>query len=305
MGFRNQMGSKIQLGKKNGIKKVNKLYNINYGLKSFISIHFVVTTKCNLHCFFCCDPPNSKEYFSFKQTKIFIDKLSKFGLKKLCITGGEPLLNPYLFKIIKFAYKKGVKVSLSSNGFKLTEEKLKKFSRYIKEVRFSLHGIEQTHDQITMTEGSYKRVINSIKIAKKLFLPVTIISTINAKNFNEMEKIAEICINNKIDKWAVFSMMKKGRAVSIYEHNYVSFQKIKNKLCEIKQSAKIKKISMEFELVDWNSEGQCVLLYSNGDLFSSPYYKSENHMLFLGNILNDSLTQMWADYPFKEKYLFS
>lgn len=85
------------------------------------SMELAVTYLCNQHCFGCyCADLRDTTTMSLKQAKKIIDKYNPAAIN---MTGGCPLLNKNIYKIIKYASDKGIIVSLVTNGSLLTLEK--------------------------------------------------------------------------------------------------------------------------------------------------------------------------------------
>ncbi len=57
------------------------------------------------------------------------------------------------------------------------------------------------------------------------------------------------------------------------------------------------------KIIDWNIDGQCVLLYANGDVVARPSYKDAGNQRFIGNMLKNSIKSIWEEYPFKENHM--
>lgn len=97
-----------------------------------------LTTICNYNCSFCLFKKENKEQHKIAPTAWFlkfIDEMVYCGVRSLEFSGGgEPTLHPDFKEIIKYAYKKGLKLGLFTNGYKF-DEKLAKYFRYI---RFSM-----------------------------------------------------------------------------------------------------------------------------------------------------------------------
>lgn len=95
--------------------------------KAFLDVH--LTNRCNLNCCCCqrlsplCD---SETDYTFNEFKNDFDKILKFPdfneLEIISFSGGEPLVNPDFFKIIKYVRKfyKG-KIDVLSNGIKVLQ----------------------------------------------------------------------------------------------------------------------------------------------------------------------------------------
>lgn len=82
------------------------------------SLRISVTQKCNLNCFHCHkegEVPSSQE---MNRNEIFriVELASSFGIKKIKLTGGEPLLRNDLCQIINKISPLVEEISLTTNG---------------------------------------------------------------------------------------------------------------------------------------------------------------------------------------------
>ena len=103
--------------------------------REFEYLRISVTDRCNYRCSYCMPAEIfNKDYSYIKQSKILSYEeiiqistiLKKIGLKKIRITGGEPLLRKNIDKLIyKLKNEVGIKdVSMTTNGSLLTDKKL-------------------------------------------------------------------------------------------------------------------------------------------------------------------------------------
>lgn len=100
----------------------------------------IYTGRCVSRCPWCFNSELlNKKPLSYKKIKDAIDEHLEF-ITAVVFTGGEPLLNPFLIKAIKYAKSKGLKVKMNSNG--LTDEHNLKnvYIPYIDYLNLSLKG---------------------------------------------------------------------------------------------------------------------------------------------------------------------
>jgi len=82
---------------------------------------WAITTRCNCRCYFCKVWRKKVIEPSLKQALQTIDTLNSLGCYSLSITGGEPLLYPYIEQVVNHAHEKGFIVQVNTNGSLLTE----------------------------------------------------------------------------------------------------------------------------------------------------------------------------------------
>lgn len=112
------------------------------------SAYISVTNRCNMRCGFCTmlsSPEESTESdLTFDQiVSVVIPKLRNIGVKKVVISGGEPLIRKDIVDILKaFSDNFGRdRIVLQTNGLLLDDEKLKKIKKYIGTMEISIENI--------------------------------------------------------------------------------------------------------------------------------------------------------------------
>nr|MDO8045714.1 GTP 3',8-cyclase MoaA [Candidatus Baldrarchaeota archaeon] len=155
-------------------------------------IRISITQKCNLNCFYCHrEGENEKtaKEMTPNEIKKIVEIAAKLGIKRVKITGGEPLVRKDVTEIIeKISNIKGiVDVSLTTNGVLLAEyaEKLRKAG--LKRVNVSLDTLDpQKYQKITGHNYS-KRVIEGIIKAVETGLNPVKINMVVLKGINDTE----------------------------------------------------------------------------------------------------------------------
>lgn len=72
--------------------------------------------SCNYYCPWCFNPElREKEPLTFKQAKDAIDEHRDF-ITAVVLSGGEPLFNPNIDKILRYIQSNGLKVKINTNG---------------------------------------------------------------------------------------------------------------------------------------------------------------------------------------------
>ena len=90
-----------------------------------VMFHMSPCNPCNLTCSFCCFANRAmKEMLTVEQMKSAIDQFHALGVTGMEFTGGgEPTLHPDLDEVIEYAYKKGLKMGICTNGSMLRKIK--------------------------------------------------------------------------------------------------------------------------------------------------------------------------------------
>lgn len=165
------------------------------------SVELAVNYNCQLNCPKCFASKfynPKRKYLMPEQIKKIWEQCYKLGAIHINITGGEPLLRPDIVEVIKALKPKGTLISLVTNSLGLTPELAKKLrTAGLNTLQISLDSYkEDVHDEWRGYKGCYKKVMESVDIAKDAGLNVcftTLLThqTVKTEELPEMLKIAE------------------------------------------------------------------------------------------------------------------
>jgi radical SAM protein with 4Fe4S-binding SPASM domain len=153
-----------------------------------------VTYRCNLDCVQCyCNlSPNDQEARARELTLVeirdIIDQVADEGCLWLLLTGGEPLLRPDFLDIYSYAKKKGMLVTLFTNGTLLNAE----IADYLAEwpprkVEITLHAVTRdTFETATRAAGSFDRCMRGIKLLLERGIRLNLKTTVTTLNRHEL-----------------------------------------------------------------------------------------------------------------------
>lgn len=153
-----------------------------------------VTDKCNLKCFYC-RPDNSEfvphdEILRYEEIAKLVKVMTKYGLKKVRITGGEPLVRPQLEELVKMlkSIPQITDVSLTTNAVTLSKhaEKLRKAG--LDRLNISIDSLKPDLF-FQITKGRLEDVLEGIKVSKKLGYDPIKVNAVIVKGLNEDEAL--------------------------------------------------------------------------------------------------------------------
>lgn len=127
------------------------------------------TNYCNLQCICCASSRSTRKkgYLDFDLFKKIIDDASQIGVRDVDLfLHGEPLLHPYLDKMIQYIKSKHLRVEIATNAMALNREKMKAILHSGLDrndrLRFSILGhSKETHEKI-QSGVNHERVIKNV-----------------------------------------------------------------------------------------------------------------------------------------------
>ena len=148
-----------------------------------------VTKNCNFRCKYCM--PNTPDFI--KEDLIPLELMLEFlkialdhGIKKIRITGGEPLLRADLVPFIKgiYNYKNGVEVALTTNGSLLSKYARGLKDAGLKSINISLDSLSRDKIIQISQKDRFESVLEGIFEAKKCGFKIKL-NMVPLKNIND------------------------------------------------------------------------------------------------------------------------
>jgi radical SAM protein with 4Fe4S-binding SPASM domain len=158
--------------------------------------------RCNLRCSHCyCSIDRTEKELTTKQWKSIIDQIAAEGCIWLLITGGEPLLRPDFLEIYLHAKKRGLIITLFTNGVYMTEKIINTLVEYPPfVVEISLYGAtEETYERVTGRKNRLASVIKTIEKILENNLRLKLKTVVMKSNVHELEKIKQLANSYSVD----------------------------------------------------------------------------------------------------------
>ncbi len=165
-----------------------------------------VTDRCDFRCTYCMSEDMNflpkKDVLSLEELDRLCNTFIDLGVKKLRITGGEPLVRKNIMQLFSNLGKKlgqGLEeLTLTTNGSQLDRYAKNLFDNGVRRINVSLDSLEKKKFKKITRIGDLDKVINGIEVAKKTGLKIKI-NTVALKgiNDNEILNLVNWCGENK------------------------------------------------------------------------------------------------------------
>lgn len=300
-------------------------------------LNIKTSNLCNYKCPKCFDNNNPDKKISSLEPKRLEELITYLqqncGLKRVCLSGGEPLLYPHIWRIHDFAINSGLKIVTQTNG-----ALIKKYSKDLVtrtndnfKLAVSLDTlIPEVYDKITNTKNQLPQVLNGMKtLISKGFKNLYIMSIINKNSINQLLSIYEFVKENNLkgvtyQPYSPFYFLVTKLGInyivdSSFNENWVTKEQMSLLSSQLKKLANIKKqggkliqnTAKEFDLYKKYFEDpysltfKCdnfniLMITQKGEIKTcwSSSYK-------LGNIYNEEFGSIFKKYPLSSKIMAS
>ncbi|MEO1923894.1 MAG: GTP 3',8-cyclase MoaA [Nautiliaceae bacterium] len=169
-------------------------------------IRVSVTSRCNFRCLYCM--PNTPFEWEPKENILSYEEMFEFlrlaideGVKKIRLTGGEPLLRKDLDTFIKmlYDYKPQLDLALTTNGYYLKEYAKKLKNAGLKRVNVSLDSLKPETAAKIAQKDVLKKVLEGIDEALKVGLGVKLNTVVmGGINDGEILELLDFAKNKNI-----------------------------------------------------------------------------------------------------------
>jgi len=171
------------------------------------SANWHVTTRCNYNCRFCFSQKLGKEIDNLDYVKKILEKLNALKIEKMNFVGGEPLLHPLIFDVVRLAKSMGFVVSVVSNGYYLDKKKIFDLSPFVDWIGISVDS-QNEHVEKALGRGDGNHVKHIIEIADFIHeagIKLKINTTVTRLNWTE--NMQPLIRRLKPSRWKVFQVL--------------------------------------------------------------------------------------------------
>lgn len=164
-----------------------------------------ITDRCNLRCVYCMPPQGitwrpRREILSYEEILRVVEAAAALGIRKVRLTGGEPLVRPDLTWLVRhMAQISGIQeISLTTNGILLEKLAQPLAEAGLTRVNVSLDTLDPIKFHRMTRHGDIERVWRGIDAAEQAQLMPIKINTvvIRGMNDNELLDLARLTIEH-------------------------------------------------------------------------------------------------------------
>ncbi|MBN2015257.1 radical SAM protein [Candidatus Dojkabacteria bacterium] len=164
-----------------------------------------ITNRCNLNCRYCYYNTGIEKRVlqeaNYYKSLLIINDISK-NFDKIIFTGGEPLLYPNLFNLIKKVKEMKLFVQLLTNGVLLEKFSNQILNSGIDKLSISLDSpITKTNDYLRGSTRVVQKGILKLISNKKQETIIEIQQTLTRKNIDSLEPMLDFCKGHDLSLW--------------------------------------------------------------------------------------------------------
>jgi pyrroloquinoline quinone biosynthesis protein E len=162
-----------------------------------------VSYRCNHRCCYCSNSSGDPipDEMSESEWLRVIDEAKDLGVLGITFSGGEPIMFPGIFSLVKRTVENEMFPIISTNGTFLTEKAVAKLAESGSSfIHLSLSAAsDELYDKIVGCQGNLSKVKQAIKNLKKYGFYIRAKVILVSLNISEVESILNICHDEGVD----------------------------------------------------------------------------------------------------------
>lgn len=270
------------------------------------------TNLCNHNCIFCFYSNfrnDNKVYLSREKLFELAEDFKKLGVKSVSLVGGgEPMLHPAIYDLIRWFHKNKILISITTNGSTFRESEIDTIVRASTYIRVSLNAASlQTHNIVNAPKSNqFDRIINNIEKLRKrrdkigANMLIGIKNAIFDKNFHEIGEMVALGERLQVD-YIMFA--------AVVGESPASRRLLDDATAKIEELNKITKVPLFHSFYKKPQKApKCIsnpligTVSANGDMYLCGFMDHSDGRYRIGNINENRFFDLWGSEKHYEVY---
>jgi putative heme d1 biosynthesis radical SAM protein NirJ2 len=277
-------------------------------------ISWNTTRQCNqncVHCYRVAGPEAAPDELTTEEGKGLLEEIVRAGFKIMVLSGGEPLLRPDIYELIRHGADQGLRVVLGTNGTLITREVAQQImDAGCARVGISLDDVTAApHDLWRQMPGAWEASVEAMARCREVGLPFQIHTTVTERNEAVITQMTDLAVKLGAAGHHIFFLVPAGRGADIETEalRAEAYERLLNRILDKQREVAIelkptcapqfmriarrKGLPMRFTKGCIAGTGYCVIV-PNGDVQPCPYFQ-----LTVGNVRETPFSEIWATNP--------
>lgn len=268
-----------------------------------LSVILQITRRCHFSCAFCSETDFMKD-----PTVKVLERIESNlkNVDRIYLSGGEPLIRSDFPEVADIFYGKHL-IGLPTNA--VANDKLMKVIK--NKIDFVNVGLDGPRNVTSRVRGDYDLIMEGIFRFIRNNIPFSLTAVVLNSTKDSISMTCQIADTLGAKKLKLVFPIYKGNATRLPENEFMTEEEGKRIFETIKADKQKYGWRTVITLTTWNAacEGYSILIYPNGESFAWPVYNQPDKVLFLGNLKEKTIQEIWNNYPYKynhfNKYLGS
>jgi MoaA/NifB/PqqE/SkfB family radical SAM enzyme len=178
-------------------------------LSAPLSMHWLVTLRCNARCPYCYllpvlkKPKDREEILSREEVEEMLRQFNANGISRLYLTGGEPTLHPFLDEIIGMSHKQNIRCVVNTNGIEIPPKIYSALVNYGSRLSISLDSPVREDHNLARRQNSFDSIVRILENAARDKLDTRVISVLQQTNPSYWINFGKFLAEKGVGNWFI------------------------------------------------------------------------------------------------------
>lgn len=270
------------------------------------------TNLCNHNCIFCFYSnfrDDNKVFLSSEKLFELAEDFKKMGVKSVSLVGGgEPMIHPAIYDLIRWFHKNNILLSITTNGSSLRNSEIDTIVRASTYIRVSLNAAStKTHNLINAPKNDqFEQIVNNIEKLRKhrdkidANMLIGIKNAIFDKNLDEIEDMVALGEKLKVD-YIMFAAVvgESPSSRQILDAATEKIEKLNKETSVLLSHSFYKTPEMTPKCI---SNPLIGTISANGDMYLCGFMDHADGSHRIGNVNEDRFIDLWGSKKHYETY---
>jgi radical SAM protein with 4Fe4S-binding SPASM domain len=254
-------------------------------------IKIEVTRDCPLACVHCSSNASSGNTLQLPIETVLslVTQATEMGVKSIVLSGGEPLVWPWLSEAVSACSEHNLRCSIYSTGIDRNDgaQKIVTLAKQgLHKVVFSLYSpYKEYHEQVTTTADSFDKTVSAIAMTKANDVETEIHFVPLKRNYRHLEELVKFAEENGVSQVSILRFVPHGRGIVFKGSQEMLRQKesleLRNLILKCRQNHSVRiRVGSPYNIlllqgdIDCNAARQTLIIGPNGNLYPCDAFKN-------------------------------
>ena len=177
------------------------------------TVHLHPLDLCNLACSHCysASSPSKRTILPLEPLLAALPRLRAEGYEVISLSGGEPLLYPWLPQLLAAAKAEGFRTAAITNGCRVTPQH-RELVETLDRIAISFDGLEARHNAMRGNSQAWARAVSGLRYLAEIGKPAAAAFTVTNGSLAEVPEFIEICAGLGVRAVQLRPLVMAGRA---------------------------------------------------------------------------------------------
>ena len=177
------------------------------------TVHLHPLDRCNLKCSHCYSSSSPHAWTILPPEPLIaaLPRLRAEGYEVISLSGGEPLLYPWLGDLLAAAKAEGFRTAAISNGFRVTARH-RPMIEALDRIAISFDGLEMQHNAMRGHPQAWSRAVAALRYLVEIGKPAAAAFTVTRETLAEVPEFIEMCAAIGVRAVQLRPLVMAGRA---------------------------------------------------------------------------------------------